>query len=42
MYFQNLKNGAIPIVLIDSQEKLISMIKVLNSKKEIAFDTEFD
>jgi ribonuclease D len=42
MCFQKLKNGVVPIELIDNQEKLLSMINTLKLKKEIAFDTEFD
>ncbi len=42
MSFQKLKNGAIQIELISTQEKLIEMCKTLKTKKEIAFDTEFD
>ena len=38
----NLRNGVTPIILIDSQDKLIAMCNKISIQKEIAFDTEFD
>ncbi len=42
MSFQKLKNGKIPIELINTQAQLNEMCKTLKTRKEIAFDTEFD
>lgn len=42
MISRNIKNGEIPITLVDSPRQLITLAAHLNTLKELAFDTEFD